>query len=416
MPIAIMTGYVVGPKLLRLQTKFWEQAQMVCQAGGSFGKPFSAYRGVTQGGPLSSLMFNVCVDAVIREWLWRTMNIEAALGIFVEASREIVAFFVDNGLVGLREPVWLQGALNVLVKLFESIGLRTNPDKMKVMMCIPGTIWVAHTEEAYHTQQYGPVKPTAKRHQVECDICGVSLAVGSLRSHLETKHDTYWSFVLNPELTGECEPIIYQATTDATGTYFCPVPACVGIVGSGSAFLRSHFLRRHPQDLVVCPAGGSLPLPQCNRCGLQISFTAINGRHYETAMCKDGVARKVQYAAAERAHKALQQTFMAYGAELERVKVFKYLGRLLAYNNNDARAVRGNLKKACGVWARFSHTIRAENASPCVCGIFLQSNRAINTTVWKRDLEFVTAEFEVFGRVSQKGCLAYGRQEAKKAS
>jgi hypothetical protein len=50
-------------------------------------------------------MFNVCVDAVIREWLWRTMNKEAAHGIFVEASREIVAFFVDNGLVRSRDPV-----------------------------------------------------------------------------------------------------------------------------------------------------------------------------------------------------------------------------------------------------------------------------------------------------------------------
>jgi hypothetical protein len=100
-----MTGHGVGPKLLHLQTKFWEQAQMVCQAGGSFGKPFSAYHGVTQGGLLSSLMFNVCVDAVIREWLRRMMNEEATHGIFAEASREIVAFFVDDGLVGSRDPV-----------------------------------------------------------------------------------------------------------------------------------------------------------------------------------------------------------------------------------------------------------------------------------------------------------------------
>jgi hypothetical protein len=28
--LAIMTGYGVGPKLLRLQTAFWNQAQMVC--------------------------------------------------------------------------------------------------------------------------------------------------------------------------------------------------------------------------------------------------------------------------------------------------------------------------------------------------------------------------------------------------
>ena len=131
-------------------------------------------------------MFNVCVDAVIREWLRWTINDEAANGVFSEACREIVAFFVDDGLVGSRDPVWLQGALNVLVTLFESIGLRTNPDKMKVMTCVPGNIRVAHTEEAYHMQQYGPVNPTVKRHWVECDVCGVSLAAGSLQSHLET--------------------------------------------------------------------------------------------------------------------------------------------------------------------------------------------------------------------------------------
>jgi hypothetical protein len=186
-------------------------------------------------------MFNVCVDVVIREWLWRTVDKEAANRIFAEVSREIVAFFVDDVLVGSRDPIWLQGALDILVIVFESIGLRTNPDKTKVMTCVPGNIWVAHTEEAYHTQQYGPVNPTAKRHWVECDICGVSLAVKSLRSHLETKHDMYWSFVLNQELTVEHEPIVYRATADATGTYFCPVLACVGVVGSEGA-LRSHFL------------------------------------------------------------------------------------------------------------------------------------------------------------------------------
>jgi hypothetical protein len=42
-------------------------------------------------------MFNVCVDTVIREWLRRTMNEEAAHGIFTEASREIVAFFLTTG-------------------------------------------------------------------------------------------------------------------------------------------------------------------------------------------------------------------------------------------------------------------------------------------------------------------------------
>jgi hypothetical protein len=72
-------------------------------------------------------------------------------------------------------------------------------------------------------------------------------------------------------------------------------------------------------------------------------------------------------------HLALCQTYTAYGKELERVEVFEYLGRLLAYDDNDALVVRGNLKKVQGVWARLSRMIRAENASPRVCGKFYKA-------------------------------------------
>jgi hypothetical protein len=99
----------------------------------------------------------------------------------------------------------------------------------------------------------------------------------------------------------------------------------------------------------------------------------MNGRHYETALCREGIAKRVQHAAAERAHLSLNQTFTAYAERLERVEVFKYLGRLLAYDNNDALAVRGNLNKARAVWSRLSHMIRAENASPRACSIFYKA-------------------------------------------
>ncbi len=73
------------------------------------------------------------------------------------------------------------------------------------------------------------------------------------------------------------------------------------------------------------------------------------------------------------------------------MEVFKYLGRLLAYNNNDARAVRGNLKKARGFWARLSRTIRAENASPRACGIFykatVQSILLFGSETWNLSLQ-----------------------------
>lgn len=74
----ILAAYGVRPKMLALQKHFWDTAKLVCRAGGYYGEAFCAERGITQGGPLSSLMFNVCVDAVVREWLHQTLGEEAA--------------------------------------------------------------------------------------------------------------------------------------------------------------------------------------------------------------------------------------------------------------------------------------------------------------------------------------------------
>jgi hypothetical protein len=83
---------LVGPKLLCLQAKLWDQVQMVCCVGGGFSKPFATFWGVTHGGLQSSIMFNVCVDAVIRDWLCLTISEEAAGRVFSEACRKVYCF------------------------------------------------------------------------------------------------------------------------------------------------------------------------------------------------------------------------------------------------------------------------------------------------------------------------------------
>jgi hypothetical protein len=127
--LEILAGYGVGPNLLRLQKKFWDDVTMVCRAGGNYGLPFGAHRGVTQGGPLSSLVFNVCVDCVVREWLRRVLGEDVA----------------RDGVGGC--PEWLQSSFDILKNLFKWIGLRRNAEKTKVMTCLPGKIRVAKTEE-----------------------------------------------------------------------------------------------------------------------------------------------------------------------------------------------------------------------------------------------------------------------------
>ena len=73
---------------------------------------------------------------------------------------------------------------------------------------------------------------------------------------------------------------------------------------------------------------------------MQTEPGALYGRHQRTRLCQEGWDQKVQHEAAEAARVALAQSFMAYGDNLERVKVFKYLGRLLAYNINNTQAMR----------------------------------------------------------------------------
>jgi len=70
---------------------------------------------------------------------------------------------------------------------------------------------------------------------------------------------------------------------------------------------------------------------------------------------------------------ALEQDFSAYGDMLEKVEVSKYLGRLLAFHDNDIQVVHSNLRKAQKCWGRILKVLRAENATPRVCGMFYKA-------------------------------------------
>ncbi len=76
-------------------------------------------------------------------------------GIGNDVAKWLVAFYIEDGLVASRDPVWLQSSFDVLVGLFECIGLFTNASKTKVMTCIPGRIRKGYTEEEYTSIRSG---------------------------------------------------------------------------------------------------------------------------------------------------------------------------------------------------------------------------------------------------------------------
>jgi hypothetical protein len=106
---------------------------------------------------------------------------------------------------------------------------------------------------------------------------------------------------------------------------------------------------------------------------MQTACGVLLRNHQKTALCIELWEQQVQHEIAVTAQQSLQTSFLAYGEELERVEVFKYLGRLLAYDNNNTQAIWANLAKARKMWARVSRVLRAENASPKVCGVFYKA-------------------------------------------
>ena len=78
-------------------------------------------------------------------------------------------------------------------------------------------------------------------------------------------------------------------------------------------------------------------------------------RHAESKTYRRMAAQQRQHLVAAKGARALTRTFTAYGgSEILRVERFKYLGRVLSYDDSDTPAIRRNLKRARQVWGRIS--------------------------------------------------------------
>ena len=90
---------------------------------------------------------------------------------------------------------------------------------------------------------------------------------------------------------------------------------------------------------------GYCPPPQCASCRLQAE-TVGTPAHLASKLCRDLTKQRQQNAVVAAGAQVLEQTFTAYDAKLRRVRQFKYLGQILAMDNNDLPAMCRNLKEA----------------------------------------------------------------------
>jgi hypothetical protein len=292
---------------------------MVCRASGNYGGSFCAGRGVTQGGPLSAKLFNILMDAVVREWLHQLCD--GGIVDTEEPDLLMAAFFaifsVDDAYLAARDPTFLQVALNSLVSLFKRIGLETNVKKMQAMICTPGQISTQLSTDSYHCRHgYGTqTREQWNARKVECRQCQATMNASSLSCHFADIHEVYQQTVVAEELLDDQVGVSYKATTLANGKISCPYPGCVGELGS-SWMLRCHFRDIHLKDLVTAPK--EQQYLRCKRCSMQVNFA--HPRHTRTKECAMGMARRHQQEAAVASALALQHQFMVQGDALKRLR------------------------------------------------------------------------------------------------
>ena len=162
--VKILEDSGVGTKTLRLIRHFWDNGILVCKASSCYGALFKARRGVTQGGPVSPTIFNLMVDAVIREWERLLILKDIPLG----QVRVLVAiFYADDGLIASRDPAVLQTAIDLLTGLFDRVGLKTNTTKTECMTFLPGKIRTALSDTAYRARMDDTFRGEHKGRKVE---------------------------------------------------------------------------------------------------------------------------------------------------------------------------------------------------------------------------------------------------------
>ena len=170
--------------------------------------------------------------------------------------------------------------------------------------------------------------------------------------------------------------------------------------------MRVHFVHRHVLDTLVMLEELNFPHPRCARCDIQVPRREMNGRHPGTVQCAKGAEIKRQRLEEMETRENSERAFEAYGATIEPVTEFRYLGRILTMTDDNWPAVVGNLRKAKQSWGRLEILIGREGADPKVSRTFyIAVTQAVllfgsETWVLTRKMEKALDSFQ--SRVAQK--------------
>ena len=115
-------------------------------------------------------------DAVVHSWL---IGVDGIMKI-TNVLRFLACFYAGGGLIVTRDLTLLQRAFDSFCELVDRVGIKTNTKKPEAMVFLPGRIHTCLSSYAYETRMDNLYQEERRGRKVDCQECGLEMAVESL--------------------------------------------------------------------------------------------------------------------------------------------------------------------------------------------------------------------------------------------
>ena len=188
-------------------------------------------------------------------------------------------------MVGSRDLEWIQGALNVLIRLFRWYRLLANVAKYKAMTCQMGTRWSGISDESVVWWCVGR-GTTYQEHlirQTPCLKFVVELATGLMKEHKQFMNGVEPEIdcnLLPVSQTEQISQVFDVSFLMGTSHWPSPFPDCTGSSRTWN-FLRNYFNCQQWGYILWILEKHPTPFPKYKRYGSQVPPRCLENRHYE---------------------------------------------------------------------------------------------------------------------------------------